>query len=244
MKKLFLSARFSACFIFLLFMSVAATAQILDGAWQQVNDGSTVETTCIIEDNYFIQAVYDKANKKFIGTLGGICEVTPDGKMNVTIEFNTMDNTLISNSYTIDYRLDNNKLVITINGENTEWRRIDDGKGLLAGNWRITEREQDGKMNPMQPGPRKTLKILSGTRFQWAAINTDTKEFFGTGGGTYTFKDGRYTETIEFFSRDSSRVGASLDFDGKVEGKRWAHSGKSSKGDKIAEIWTRQSTAP
>ncbi len=99
---------------------------------------------------------------------------------------------------------------------------------------------RDGKMNEMKPGPRKTLKILSGTRFQWAAINTDTKEFFGTGGGTYTFKDGKYTENIEFFSRDNSRVGASLSFDGKVDGKRWHHSGKSSKGDPIAEVWTRQ----
>jgi hypothetical protein len=83
------------------------------------------------------------------------------------------------------------------------------------------------------------VKILSGTRFQWIAINTHTKEFFGTGGGAYTFQGGTYTENIAFFSRDSSRVGASLRFNGKVEKDGWHHSGLSSSGDKIYEIWNK-----
>ena len=90
-----------------------------------------------------------------------------------------------------------------------------------------------------QTGPRKTLKILSDSRFQWAAINPATKEFFGTGGGSYTFVDGKYTEHIEFFSRDSSRVGASLIFNGQLINGNWHHSGKSSKGDDIYEVWSR-----
>jgi hypothetical protein len=72
-----------------------------------------------------------------------------------------------------------------------------------------------------------------------AAINPETKEFFGTGGGTYTFKSGKYTENIEFFSRDSSRVGASLSFDGKLNNGEWHQSGLSSKGDSIYEVWSR-----
>lgn len=241
MKQLILLTRFSVYMIsLLLFTTTVATAQALDGAWRQTDGGNDIEITCVILDNYFMRADYNKADKKFISTIGGTCSAA-NGKMDITIEFNTDDASLIGSSFTVDYRLDGEKLVIIINGESTNWQRIDDGKAALAGNWRITEREQDGKMNAMNPGPRKTLKILSGSRFQWAAINTETKEFFGTGGGTYAFKDGQYTETIEFFSRDSSRVGMSLSFEGKVEGKRWQHSGKSSKGDKIAEIWTRQS---
>ncbi|MGB4902866.1 MAG: hypothetical protein WBP00_18965, partial [Saprospiraceae bacterium] len=60
------------------------------------------------------------------------------------------------------------------------------------------------------------------------------------GGGTYTSADGKYTETIEFFSRDKSRVGSSLSFDAKVDGGTWDHSGKSSTGNPVLEIWTRQ----
>ena len=81
---------------------------------------------------------------------------------------------------------------------------------------------------------------MSSSRFQWTAINTETGEFFGTGGGYYTFKDGKYTEHIEFFSRDASRVGSSLTFDAELKNGDWHHSGMSSKGDPIYEIWSRK----
>lgn len=84
------------------------------------------------------------------------------------------------------------------------------------------------------------MKILSGTRFQWIACNVETKEFFGTGGGNYTTLNGKYTENIEFFSRDSTRVGMSLTFDFSLENGEWRHKGLSSKGDPIDEVWTPQ----
>ncbi len=89
-------------------------------------------------------------------------------------------------------------------------------------------------------GPRKTMKILSGTRFQWIAYNTATKEFMGTGGGTYTTIDGKYTENIGFFSRDDSRVGASLEFNYELKDGDWHHSGFSSKGNPIYEVWSKR----
>jgi hypothetical protein len=98
----------------------------------------------------------------------------------------------------------------------------------------------DGQFNKITPGARRTMKILSGTRFQWIAYNTDTKEFFGTGGGTYTTVNGKYTENIEFFSRDNNRVGASLQFDFTIEDGNWHHKGLSSKGDPIDEVWTKR----
>jgi hypothetical protein len=99
---------------------------------------------------------------------------------------------------------------------------------------------RDGQLSKMTPGARRTMKILSGTRFQWIAYNTETKEFSGTGGGTYTTVNGKYTENIEFFSRDNSRVGASLTFDFSLEDGAWRHSGRSSKGDPINEVWTKR----
>ena len=92
--------------------------------------------------------------------------------------------------------------------------------------------------NPLRA--RRTYKLLTGNRFQWIAINIETGEFSGTGGGVYSFVNGNYTENLEFFSRDSSRVGASLNFTGKVENEQWHHSGLSSKGDPIYEIWTKK----
>ncbi|MCU0471193.1 MAG: hypothetical protein MUF58_21650 [Arcicella sp.] len=68
----------------------------------------------------------------------------------------------------------------------------------------------------------------------------DTHQFFGSGGGTYTVKDGKYTETIEFFSRDNKRVGASLTFDCVLNGKDWTHAGQSTTGTRVHEIWERE----
>jgi len=86
--------------------------------------------------------------------------------------------------------------------------------------------------------PRKTMKILSGTRFQWIAYNTETKQFMGTGGGTYTTINGEYTENIEFFSRDDSKAGLSLKFNYELIDGNWNHTGFSSKGEPIHEIWS------
>ena len=123
------------------------------------------------------------------------------------------------------------------------WQRIDSAAGKqasLAGAWRIREREsQPGQMTLIQQGPRKTIKWLSDTRFQWAAINTQTKQFFGTGGGTYTLENGKYTEHIAFFSRDPKRVGMSVSFDYELKDSDWHHRGQSTTGNKIYEVWAR-----
>lgn len=227
---------FSAALLLLTHFSFAQGE--LSGAWQLMPTGNEPQTVRIIEDGYFMQTLFDHQGKKFVSTLGG--RITSSGNnLTEVIEFNSADKENIGTTNTCTYKLQNNQLAITCEGKTAEWQRLDDGKAPLAGTWRITARENNGKMDPMRPGPRKTLKILSGGRFQWAAINAETKEFFGTGGGTYTFENGKYTETITFFSRDNSRVGMSLSFDGKVDGKQWHHSGKSSKGDPISEMWSR-----
>jgi hypothetical protein len=217
--------------------STATSATLLQGAWQmQESPGDEV---VIFTDNYFSYANYDKGERQFRVTFGGTYK-TENGQIATHLEFHSGDSTQVGQSLSYPFTLSNDVLTITVDGENTTWNRLDNGTAPLAGNWRITHRLQDGKMQAIhQSGGRKTVKILSGTRFQWAAINTDTKEFFGTGGGTYTFQNGKYTETIEFFSRDNSRVGASLTFDGKVEKDGWHHSGLSSRGDKIYEVWNK-----
>ncbi len=40
-------------------------------------------------------------------------------------------------------------------------------------------------------------------------------------------------------TRDSSRVGASLSFDGTLNNGEWYHCGLSSKGDSTYEVWLR-----
>lgn len=225
-----------ATFMSLLNSTTLIAQNNISGAWVQQNN--TIETVLIIQPGYFSVTTYDVMNKKFLQTWGGTYNKT-GSTLSATIEFNSADKTKVGKKQSFELTVSDNKLNGNIVQDNEEWKQVDNNKGMLAGLWVITGREQNGSMNKMTLGDRKTIKILSGTKFQWAAINSATGEFFGTGGGNYTFRDGVYTENIKFFSRDSTRVGKSLSFKGSVNGNEWEHSGKSSKGDPVHEIWTR-----
>jgi hypothetical protein len=214
-------------------------AQSIKGAW--VNDASGVSTVRVYTDGFFSVSVY-KATE-FIKTFGGSYKLEKGGIVE-TIEFDTETPGRVGTQ--ASFKLMTNKrgdeLELSKESDKTKYVRLDDGTpGKLAGAWLITGRYNNGELRKNTPGARRTMKILSGTRFQWIAYNVETKEFFGTGGGTYTTVDGKYTENIEFFSRDQSRVGMSLGFDFSImDDGGWRHSGKSSKGDPLDEIWTQR----
>lgn len=209
----------------------------LTGAWHSKK--GTQEQVLLFQDGYFSYSLFDKANKKFLRTFGGTYNET-NGQLHATIEFDTEQKDNIGKHTHYNFSISGNSLTLNTGEDIVEWTRLDMGSGELAGNWRISGRMNNGQMQPVQRTARKTLKLLSATRFQWIAINPETKEFFGTGGGTYSYQNGKYTEQIEFFSRDSSRVGASLTFDASISGNVWIHKGFSSRGEPIHEEWTRE----
>lgn len=214
----------------------------LSGAWK-LQQGDIIQTAVFV-DGYVSHSTFDLENKKFISTRGGTYKT--DGKtLTVTWQYDTDKaasnapaDTWVGQSSTFDVT-PGSTLSTNMSGAQATWQRIDKNEGPMAGVWRITGRKEGDDMGQMPLRDRRTLKILSGTRFQWVAINIKTGEFSGTGGGTYTFENGKYTENIEFFSRDNERVGASLSFDGKIENGAWHHSGLSSTGNPIYEIWNK-----
>jgi hypothetical protein len=223
--------------LILSLVGVHSNAQPLQGAWKR-NLDTAIQTLTIV-DNYFSVATFHVQDKKFINTSGGTA-LQENGELKGKIEFNTADRSAVTKNYELAFQQQGTKLIFPYSGIAVGWDRLDDAQQGLSGNWKIIGREQDGKIAEMRPGARKTIKILSRTRFQWAAINSETGDFFGTGGGFYTFENGKYTEHIEFFSRDATRVGASLSFNGELKEGNWHHSGLSSKGDRIYEIWSRK----
>jgi hypothetical protein len=209
----------------------------LVGAWQT---GSDELMTKIVSEQNFAVGTYNAKEKKFISTTGGRWSIKGN-TLTETIEFHSSNPELVGKEITTSLEMRNGKLVTKVDSKKEEWSKLDSGTpGQLAGAWLITGRMNEGQFNKIIPGARRTMKILSGTRFQWIAYNTETKEFFGTGGGTYTTENGKYTENIDFFSRDNSRVGASLQFDFSIEDGSWHHKGLSSKGDPINEVWTKR----
>jgi hypothetical protein len=219
-----------------LLSSLSVCSQDLTGAWQSgPNENRSV---MIIAGKFFSVANYNGKNKTYTGTYGGTWRLEK-GLFVEIHEFNTLKPELIGSELRTSLKIQKDKLSFK---DGAEFSRIDNGTpGALSGAWLITGRMgEDGTIQKRTPGARKTMKILSGTRFQWIAYNNETKEFFGTGGGTYTTVDGKYIETIEVFSRDNSRVGAKLEFDFSFIDGDWHHRGKSSKGDPIDEVWSKR----
>ena len=236
-----------ALFISITFFTTKASTETstISGSWQTKDAlGNTLTMTC--SDKYLMFAVYDLSQKKYVKSGGGTYQLSAVSGKNIISykrDFNTEDSTVVGLTVANFYTVEKNQLVLEEGPLAGNWKRIDESKSPKAMNatWRIKAREDaDFKMQTVLKGSRKTLKILSGSRFQWAAFNTDTHQFFGTGGGTYTMKDGKYTENIEFFSRDNKRVGASLIFDYVLNGKDWTHAGQSSTGTRVHEIWEKE----
>ncbi|MDY7395447.1 membrane or secreted protein [Aureibaculum sp. 2210JD6-5] len=222
------------------FLSFGINAQNFIGAWETTTtstEGNKIKNVVIFSEGYQVSTWYDAETGKFIKTNGGSWKLEGDS-MTEKIEFDTDNPERVGTK--ISFNVYVNDSLMGIVGDKLKWRRIDDGSpGELQGAWLMSGRIRDGETQLRDTNrPRKTMKILSGTRFQWIAYNTETKQFMGTGGGTYTTKDGKYTENIEFFSRDDSRAGASLEFNYSLVDGNWHHSGLSSKGDPIHEIWS------
>lgn len=225
-------------------------AQSIEGAWKMTHQNGKAmmdkEYIKIYQDGYFAFGAKEIGTNKFEGAGGG--EFLVNGNVYQEIlDFFTFKPEAVGETTVFNLDMGDNKMVISaeIQGQTLVeiWERVSEKKDDLTANWVITGRKRDGEISRSTPGDRRTVKILSGGRFQWIAFNSGTKEFMGTGGGTYSAENGKYLENIEFFSRDDSRVGASLGFDYELVDGEWHHSGSSSTGNPIYEIWTKYKDA-
>ncbi len=228
------------------FLTIGLSAQNMQGSWKLTEENgkkiTDKEVMAIYQDGYFAIGAKKSTDNTFLYAEGGEFAIK-DGVYTQTYDFNTASPEAIGVEQQYAYSLAGNTLTLVSAGGSHVWQRVSEGKDALTRNWVITGRERDGEMNAITPGDRRTIKILSGGRFQWIAFNSATKEFSGTGGGSYTAANGLYVENITFFSRDDNRVGASLQFNFEVKDGKWHHKGKSSKGDPIYEIWSPYSEA-
>ena len=229
-------------FLIILFFTNSLISQNLIGAWERIqkNESGIKEKQIVIfsSNGYQSISIFNAENGNFIYTNGGTWKLNGD-YLTEKVEFDTGNSERVGSEVTFKIIIKKNSLAVA--GEK-KWKRVDDGKpGKLEGAWLMQGRVRDGiKQLRNIERPRKTMKILSGKRFQWIAYNTETKKFMGTGGGTYTTIDGKYTENIEFFSKDDSKSGLKLSFDFNLENEEWQHKGYSSKGDQLHEIWVKR----
>lgn len=207
---------------------------VFKGAWIHNETTDEVEKLLIVADGYLTRTTYRIDTPRFINTTVSLWKWTEDDQLREMIEFNANDSSLMGKEVLHSGKISNGQIALN----DGTWQRIDAEKSDLDGAWLITGRMRNGEISRRTPGERKTMKILGGGRFQWVAYHTGTGSFSGSGGGHYTAEQDTYTEHIDFFSRDSTRVGAKLEFQYKLDSGEWHHSGLSSRGDSIYEIWT------
>lgn len=238
MKKYFL------LYLILLF-SAEVSAQKIQGAWKLIiQNGKAItdrEFIKIYQDDYFAFGIKSLNDNHFIGAGGGPFSENQT-QLSETLDFFTLMPDQIGSTTVFTRIWKEGKLILSTETKegilSETWEKISDSEDQLTGNWVFTGRKQEGELARSIPGNRRTVKILSGGRFQWIAFNSQTREFSGTGGGTYTAEAGKYIEKITFFSKDNSRVGAILSFNFQIIEDEWHHSGLSSAGSPIYELWT------
>lgn len=147
---------------------------VFDGAWEVVTmNGAELghRGVFMVEAPYAFYTEFDIEEKKFLGSLGGSIDVMAN-RIQFNTEFNTWMPDEIGGSYQMTGMLSANKVTFTwpVGDEGAEVKmvvkRIDDGVSDLAGSWRITDRMRNGEMQAMRLGARKTIKMITGTRFQ------------------------------------------------------------------------------
>ena len=169
-------------FLFLaLTGTVSAVAQVF--SFTTTDQSVTVEHRVIIDDDYLVETQFVSKPPKFISTRGGFYK-KEGNTYSVSFEFNS------------NFEADGLKMMELT--QTKEWKPISrevmplDGKWLMGG--RVTDQ---GERRRDLNRPRKTMKFLKDGYFQWIAFNTETYQFFGSGGGTYIAGNGKYAESIQ-----------------------------------------------
>lgn len=219
------------------------SSEVPEGAWsrQLDQDGKNLTEVLLLIDGFYSVTAHESANGAFIMTKGGSYR-NAQGKLLLHQEFHSTGSAALGAKEEWTLKTKGKDLMITTGSGTAQWAAMDKGQTTaLTGAWLFSGRERDGAMQRRDTNvPRKTMKLLTGNRFQWIAFNTETGEFFGTGGGEYTADNGAYIEKIRFFSRNNDRVGAELPFQFSTEGADWHHRGNSSSGEPMYEIWSKR----
>ena len=227
---------------------VAVTVSLFSSClWAQPSPGiyigTDADTPNLVHEiklnpKYFIYTEYSTV-PEFIRTRGGFISTRADS-LHVDLEFNSDFEQDSVRAVSFAYEFDGDRLVLN-EGKPITLKKIGAVGQDLDGTWLCGTRGPDtGQERRGDSNPRKTLQFLMDGHFQWIAYNTETMRFSGCGGGNFTAADGKYTEVIEYFSRDNSRVGAVLEFNYELMGDDWHHTGLNSRGEPMYEIWSRR----
>lgn len=90
------------------------------------------------------------------------------------------------------------------------------------------------------PKEIRFIKHVTPTRFTWLIYDRDKKAIAAVSGGTWSVKDGKYEESIEFASDNVQQLrGKAFRFTIDIAGDRWDHKAEPGSEIEVDEVWTR-----
>jgi len=237
--------------ILLLSFSVSISAQTdstspLEGTWKLTKakwgDDAThkvPEQTVykIYTERHFFFLYYNE--QELLGTGGGKY-IVEGNTFTETLEYFSWDSTAIGTSQTYDWTVADNTLHQSgvIKGAQQYpyyviyeyYERVKDcihssKANPLTGVWLFKDGEGD-TADYRKANNIKSYKVITPKHFYIAFIDKDTGAFDGAGFGEYTYKDGKYSETIHAFSFDPSAVGKTFHFEVEAQASQFIQIGK------------------
>lgn len=225
----------------------------LQGAWimseknGQSMDELGIQMVKLLSGGHFMFAFFNEKDKKFFSAGGGKYTFE-NGIYKEHITFHTINPDLIGTTLSFKCELKDGKWHHTgrINDHdlNEVFVKADDNFTVLEGAWEMESfMNTSGKMEHFTQGSAKKVKLLAGNRFQWSYYDPQGGFFIETGGGTYSYENGVYTEQIEYYSNDSSPlVGQDQKFVCILKEGQWHHhevSATRGNDPYISEVWHR-----
>jgi WD40 repeat protein len=109
------------------------------------------------------------------------------------------------------------------------------------GTWQLVSFKYNDAENWSEaPKDQRRIRLVTETHFTWVNYETANGKAQTMAGGTYTFSEGKYIETIDFAGEGMTEyLGKKQAFTIRVEGDKWHQSGQLSDGTRIEEVWER-----
>jgi hypothetical protein len=111
----------------------------------------------------------------------------------------------------------------------------------LVGSWKILSASFNGKPSKLH-AESVTIKHITPVHIIWIGYQPEQRQIFRSSGGSWTIRDGKYSETMRYGIGENFReksFGKSFSFDCRFEGNKWIQSGTMPDGTVLEEIWQR-----
>ncbi len=192
----------------------------LIGAWsgQDSRDGRAIEVVVIFTAAHQVAVWFDPVDGEVVHTNGGLWSRSGT-RVTEIVEFDSDNPGRVGSSVSFDVDLSDTELSIV--GSDMRLTRVDGGdQGRLEGAWLLFERLEAGRWIASESSLR-TVRLMSGERFQQVVYDPESGRLVSTLGGTYVTGRDELVETVEFRRSPPNAGGPQVRYSLRQDAGNW-----------------------